>query len=124
MFEVVLGVTLLIGLWARQGGLLAFGLYTTFTLALASVLIRGMDVDCGCFGGLFGDGTVSWGSIALPETPSSSQPAESWRSAAPASSPRARAKRKLHDEVMRAPSKDSAVPPFILLHRPRYRRNT
>lgn len=63
VFEVVLGVTLIFGVWARQSALLATGLYVTFTLALASVLIRGLNVDCGCFAGLIGGDTVTWFSV-------------------------------------------------------------
>jgi uncharacterized membrane protein YphA (DoxX/SURF4 family) len=58
--EIVLGVTLLLGVWGRQSALLAFGLFAAFTLALSSVLLRGLPVDCGCFGDLFGGSNVSW----------------------------------------------------------------
>lgn len=57
--ELTLAVPLLLGLWSRQSAALATALLTGFTLALASVLWRGLDVDCGCFGGLFGESTVS-----------------------------------------------------------------
>lgn len=62
--ELLLGMTLLLGLWARASALLAAGLLGAFTLGLASVILRGMKVDCGCFGGLFGEATVGWSSIA------------------------------------------------------------
>lgn len=58
-FEIILGITLILGVWTRESGALAFGLFAVFTLALASVLLRGMKVDCGCFGGLFGEADVS-----------------------------------------------------------------
>lgn len=63
-FELVVGAALLLGLWGRQAALLATGLYAVFTIALASVLLRGMSVTCGCFGGLFGGDTVTWFSVA------------------------------------------------------------
>ncbi len=58
-FEILLGVTLLLGVWTRESAALAFGLFAVFTVALVSVLVRGMKVDCGCFGGLFGEEEVS-----------------------------------------------------------------
>lgn len=63
-FEIGLGAALVAGIWNRQAGLLAAGVYAIFTAALASVILRGMDVDCGCFGDLFGGSTVSWMTIA------------------------------------------------------------
>lgn len=61
--EIIIGLTLLAGIWSRQSALLAAATLTLFTLALASVLLRGLDVDCGCFGGLFGESTVTLASI-------------------------------------------------------------
>ena len=61
--EIVLGVALVAGFWARQAGLLALGLYITFTVALASVLLRGLNVECGCFAGLVGGDKVTWFSV-------------------------------------------------------------
>ncbi len=63
-FEIGLGAALIAGIWNREAALLAAGVYTVFTVALASVILRGMDVDCGCFGDLFGGSTVSWMTIA------------------------------------------------------------
>ncbi len=60
MFEIVLGVAMLGGMWARQAGLLAVVLFGAFTIALASVLLRDMNIDCGCFGDMFGSSDVSW----------------------------------------------------------------
>lgn len=62
--EVVFGAALLLGVWSRQAALMVLGIYVAFTLGLASVLLRGISVDCGCFGGLFGESKVSWLSIA------------------------------------------------------------
>lgn len=67
-FEIVIGTTLVLGIWARQSALLATGLLGSFTLALATVLARDLKVDCGCFSGLFGEAQVSWFSIARNST--------------------------------------------------------
>ncbi len=48
--EVFLGVLVILGIWTRQG-LFGLGLLTAiFLFALAQALIRGLPVDCGCFG--------------------------------------------------------------------------
>lgn len=62
--ELAAGTALVAGLWPKQSALVTGGLYAGFTFGLASVLARGMDVDCGCFGDLFGGSTVSWLTIA------------------------------------------------------------
>ncbi|CAN5353425.1 DoxX family membrane protein [soil metagenome] len=62
--EAVIGISVVLGIWTRQSGLLAALTLTAFTAALASIILRHMHVDCGCFGGLFGESTVTWISIA------------------------------------------------------------
>jgi len=59
-FEVVLGILLIGGIWTRESAALGTGLLAVFTGGLASVLLRGLNVDCGCFGDLFGGGQVTW----------------------------------------------------------------
>lgn len=61
--EIIAGGALFLGVWSRQSGAIVAGLLFVFTLALASVLLRKMNVECGCFGGLFGEAKVTWGSI-------------------------------------------------------------
>lgn len=61
--ELIVGVSLVYGLATRASGLWATILYVVFTVALLSVLVRGMNVDCGCFGALTGESTVSYKSI-------------------------------------------------------------
>ncbi|MBI5155207.1 DoxX family membrane protein [Candidatus Poribacteria bacterium] len=61
--ELVCGVLLVLGAWTRAAAIIAAGLYLAFTGALASVILRGLPVDCGCFGGILGSGTVDWTSI-------------------------------------------------------------
>ncbi len=48
--EFVLGLGTILGILHRTSALLLAGLNGLFILALASVLIRGIEVDCGCFG--------------------------------------------------------------------------
>jgi uncharacterized membrane protein YphA (DoxX/SURF4 family) len=47
--ELVSGVLLVLGVWHRGAGLLLFGLLVVFTVAVASALVRGLDISCGCF---------------------------------------------------------------------------
>jgi len=51
--EVVLGLALLAAPtpWRRAAALATAGLMAVFTVAVAQVLARGINVDCGCFGG-------------------------------------------------------------------------
>ena len=55
---------MLLGVWSRQSGAVVAGMLLVFTLALGSVLVRGLPVECGCFGGLFGEMKVTWANIA------------------------------------------------------------
>jgi putative oxidoreductase len=48
--EIVVGVSLLLGVYTQGGALLASGLMGIFLLALAISLVRGLDISCGCFG--------------------------------------------------------------------------
>ncbi len=48
--EFVLGLSTILGILHRTSALLIAGLNGLFILALVSVLIRGIEVDCGCFG--------------------------------------------------------------------------
>lgn len=49
-FEILLGLMLLSGLKTRAASLAVAGLAIIFGLALGQALIRGLAVDCGCFG--------------------------------------------------------------------------
>lgn len=57
--EITLGVALILGTrrWVRAGALGAAGLLAVFTLAVASVVVRGINISCGCFGG--GSGPIT-----------------------------------------------------------------
>ena len=50
--EVVLGLALVAGprAWVRAGALASTLVLLVFTLAVASVVARGVNIDCGCFG--------------------------------------------------------------------------
>jgi len=47
--ELVTGAALILGPWRRAAGLLAVGLSAMFMLAIAQALLRGLDIECGCF---------------------------------------------------------------------------
>jgi uncharacterized membrane protein YphA (DoxX/SURF4 family) len=61
--ELTLGLLLLYGAWSREAALLATALYVTFTLAVVSVLARNLSLDCGCFGGMFGESAIGWNTV-------------------------------------------------------------
>lgn len=48
--ELIVGLHLVFNRWTRASALVVGGLCGTFFLILASVLVRGMEIDCGCFG--------------------------------------------------------------------------
>ena len=49
--EVVVGICLVLGLFTRAFAVLSALLFVVFIAGIASVWIRGIDIDCGCFGG-------------------------------------------------------------------------
>ena len=51
IFEVVLGALLVIGLGLRVSGTLSALLQLAFIIGIASAWARGLQIDCGCFGG-------------------------------------------------------------------------
>jgi uncharacterized membrane protein YphA (DoxX/SURF4 family) len=57
--EVALAVLLLAGLAVRAAAAATAGLLVVYVAAITSVWVRGMSIDCGCFGG---GGAVSTGS--------------------------------------------------------------
>lgn len=61
--EMLLGVYLIVGLFTRVSAWVAVALLATFDLAIASAVVRGMSVSCGCFGP--SDTTVTtWNEVA------------------------------------------------------------
>ena len=61
--EIVLGVVLIAGPrpWRRASALALMGLLAVFTVAVVTVVARGINVDCGCFGGQ--SGPVTWTTV-------------------------------------------------------------
>lgn len=49
--EIVIGLLLLVGLFVRWAGLVTALLMMGFVIGIASVWMRGYNIDCGCFGG-------------------------------------------------------------------------
>jgi len=49
--EVVVGICLVLGLFTRAFAVLSALLFVIFIAGVASVWIRDIDIDCGCFGG-------------------------------------------------------------------------
>nr|WP_320049710.1 MauE/DoxX family redox-associated membrane protein [uncultured Desulfuromonas sp.] len=60
MLEIVVAIALLLPRWWRAASLLSIALNTVFSVALLSAMIRGLSIDCGCFGGTVG----LWSSLA------------------------------------------------------------
>jgi len=58
--ELAIGAALLVGTrpWLRAGALAAAALLAVFTVAVAQVVARGIDVSCGCFGSESGPVTI------------------------------------------------------------------
>jgi uncharacterized membrane protein YphA (DoxX/SURF4 family) len=50
IFEIGLGAYLVVGLYARVAAIIAAVEFVVFALAIASVVIRGIPIACGCFG--------------------------------------------------------------------------
>lgn len=64
--EVACAAALLFGIWARSAAIVIGAMLLGFIGAIASVLVRGMHVECGCFGDfalLCPPGAVGWCNI-------------------------------------------------------------
>ena len=48
--EVVAALALVLNIRARAGAVVVTGLMGIFTLAVVAALLRGLDIECGCFG--------------------------------------------------------------------------
>jgi uncharacterized membrane protein YphA (DoxX/SURF4 family) len=60
--ELLAGLLLLVGLRARAASLVLCLLLATFTAGVVSVIARGLNVECGCFGSfkLLCSGPITW----------------------------------------------------------------
>ena len=61
--EVLLGGYLVLGLFTRAAAWVATGLFALFDAAIASAVIRGLHLSCGCFGPN-DKTTTSWAEVA------------------------------------------------------------
>jgi putative oxidoreductase len=50
--EILAGTFLVLGVWKRGAALVVSGLLVFFIVLTAVTMLRGLDVDCGCFGSL------------------------------------------------------------------------
>jgi len=50
--EILAGLALILGVWTRGAALVVAGLLVFFIVLTAVTMVRGLDVDCGCFGSL------------------------------------------------------------------------
>jgi len=50
--EILAGLALILGIWTRGAALVVAGLLVFFIVLTAVTMVRGLDVDCGCFGSL------------------------------------------------------------------------
>lgn len=51
VLEVVIGVCLILGLLTRTMGVLSALLFIAFIIGISAAWARGLQIDCGCFGG-------------------------------------------------------------------------
>jgi uncharacterized membrane protein YphA (DoxX/SURF4 family) len=58
--EIVVGLLLVLGLFTRGAGVATAVLATVFLAAMGQAKARGLEIDCGCFGGGGGGPGVSW----------------------------------------------------------------
>lgn len=49
MLELIIGITLIIGIWTRESSLIISGLTVVFIVAISINMIRGLEISCGCF---------------------------------------------------------------------------
>ena len=49
-FEVGIGIFLIVGIWVRYVAILGSALMIVFIIAISQAWLRGISLDCGCFG--------------------------------------------------------------------------
>jgi uncharacterized membrane protein YphA (DoxX/SURF4 family) len=59
--EIGLGLLIILGIWSRMMALIGTGLMIIFVIAISQAWIRGLPINCGCFGngGITADGKVN-----------------------------------------------------------------
>jgi putative oxidoreductase len=60
--ELICGLFLVAGVRARAGSALLGGLLVVFIVAISTAVLRGLDINCGCFGTAVGT-PVGWGRV-------------------------------------------------------------
>jgi uncharacterized membrane protein YphA (DoxX/SURF4 family) len=58
--ELICGILLMVGIWHRAAAVIISFLMTVFIIAILSVILRGLDIECGCFGS---DTSANWARI-------------------------------------------------------------
>ncbi len=58
--ELICGILLTSGLWHQSAAIIVSALTMIFILAIGSVIFRGLDIECGCFGS---GSSANWGRI-------------------------------------------------------------
>ena len=56
MLEMLVGLAFIFTKWVRETALLATGMLVMFLFALIIAVVRGLEIDCGCFGVSAGGG--------------------------------------------------------------------
>jgi uncharacterized membrane protein YphA (DoxX/SURF4 family) len=62
LLEALIGLALVTGVYARGAAVLASGLLVAFAIAMVQAIVRGIDLDCGCFGHVV-ETRVGWLSV-------------------------------------------------------------
>lgn len=62
--ELVAGILLVLGLWRKGSVLVLGGLTVVFIILISVTMIRGIDIECGCFGGAAAS-RVGWGHLFI-----------------------------------------------------------
>jgi uncharacterized membrane protein YphA (DoxX/SURF4 family) len=62
MIELIVALALVTGVQARGAAVTAAGMLVVFALAMTQAIVRGINLDCGCFGSAAA-AEVGWGSV-------------------------------------------------------------
>jgi uncharacterized membrane protein YphA (DoxX/SURF4 family) len=62
--ELVAGSLVLAGVWMRSALILLLGMLGVFLMAVSSALLRGLNIECGCFGTV-GGRHIGWVTLAI-----------------------------------------------------------
>ncbi len=58
--EALIGLALLLGVWVETAALLLSGITVFFIIMIISAILRGLDIECGCFSLDAAGSLVSW----------------------------------------------------------------